>query len=724
MATVTESTKLSDVLGKKTAESFAKIFDFHTVLDLLNHVPRRYIRRGELTNIRQLPLGDTVTIVAEVRSVSERPMQRRAGSILEVKIFDGEGFITLTFFNQKWRAHTLRVGDRGMFSGKISVYQGKYQLAHPQFKIFEETGDLTEEAAKAWAEQPVPIYSASGALTTWKIERAVTRVLTNALNFHDALPEKYRQEHGLLEREAAYRNAHQPQREIDFYQARKTLAHYEAFLLQTYLVQERFTQQALSATPRPLESNGLYETFYDSLPFTLTEDQQSALAEITNDLSKSHPMNRLLHGEVGSGKTLVALLGMLIVAQTSGQSALLAPTEVLARQHLKSITDFLGPELTKQLKPTLLTGQMTMAERNRALLSIVSGEAKIVVGTHALFSQKTQFYDLGFVIIDEQHRFGVDQRELLRQKGNNPHTLVLSATPIPRTVAMTVFGDLDISTIKHMPAGRQEIVSHMVALRENPGWEDRIWQRLSEEIDAGRQAFIVVPAIDKATREEDIPVISDDELALDFGEHQPTLHNVEETFQFVNQHPGLKPYRKAIIHGRLSADEKEQTMGEFAAGNIDILVATTVIEVGVNVPNASMMIVLSAERFGIAQLHQLRGRIGRGEYPGIALFVTEAELDSYAYQRIAQVAGTNDGFALAEADLMFRREGDILGSTQSGRHSSLKILSVLEDAEIIDAAYSAVHSLYLEDPELVDHKDLLEAVKELYLNGVEYLNRT
>jgi ATP-dependent DNA helicase RecG len=397
---------------------------------------------------------------------------------------------------------------------------------------------------------------------------------------------------------------------------------------------------------------------------------------------------------------------MLAVADSGGQSAFLAPTEVLAGQHLRSIVQSLGPDLAARLRPTLLTGQLPVADRRRALLAAASGGASIVVGTHALLGEQVQFADLGLVVVDEQHRFGVDQREALRLKGESPHVLVLTATPIPRTVAMTVFGDLDVSTITQLPRGRSPIESHVVGLAEHPGWIARVWERLAEELEKGHQGFVVCPAIDAKTAEERDP----DEPPPD-EEGLPPAAAVLSVVDELRRHPRLKDRRIEVLHGRMTAEEKDATMRAFARGEIDVLVATTVIEVGVDVPNASTMVVLDADRFGIAQLHQLRGRVGRGSVPGLCLFVTHAEPTSLARERVDAVAATLDGFVLAQTDLELRREGDVLGGTQSGGRSSLKLLRVARDAALIEDARAVAEGILAADPDLSAHPALRDALE-------------
>ena len=638
--------KLDRALGDRTASAFAKGLGLHTVGDLLSHYPRRYARRGELSALTELPRDENVTIVAEVLQVVNRPMRAKRGSILEVTISDGKGILTLTFFNQAWRANELRPGVRGIFAGKVGDYKGTAQLAHPDYELFEDDPDPAK--AKAWAELPIPIYPATSTVASWQIQKAMGIVLDTLGPLDDPVPDEVRSARSLMPFARALELIHRPQVDADWGGARKALRFQEAFVLQAALLQQRARLREIAATART--SGPLLEGFDAALPFTLTGDQRTVGEEIARDLAEPVPMNRLVQGEVGSGKTLVALRAMLAVAQSGGQSALLAPTEVLAHQHLRSIVKTLGPDLAARLRPTLLTGQLPVAERRKALLAAVSGSAQIVVGTHALLGDKVEFFDLGLIVVDEQHRFGVEQREALRVKGRQPpHVLVLTATPIPRTVAMTVFGDLDISSIAELPAGRSPIESFVVPLAEKPGWVGRVWERMAEELAKGHQAFVVVPAIDRTVTEGDL-----------LASEKPSA-NVTDVLASLRANEVLAGKRIEPLHGRMPSDEKDRLMREFAAGDIDVLVATTVIEVGVDVPNASTMVVLDAERFGVSQLHQLRGRVGRGGVPGLALFVTQAEELTLARERVEAVASTLDGFELANKDLELRQEGDVLG---------------------------------------------------------------
>ncbi|WP_295816960.1 ATP-dependent DNA helicase RecG [uncultured Microbacterium sp.] len=711
MPAITLDTALVDALGAATAKLFDRAFGMSTVADLLTHYPRRYARRGELTPIDSLPLGEQVTIVAEVRSVSSRQMRQRRGSLLEVVISDGAGALTLTFFNQAWRANDLQVGRQGMFSGKVGQFQGHQQLAHPDYTLFDDA-DAARLNAQAQQHTPIPIYPATSTVATWQVQKAVATVLAALAPVSDPLPDSLRADEGLLDATTALRRIHAPESFEQIDDARRTLRMHEAFILQTALLQQRQTVRAMAATSRP--AGTLLDDFDSRLPFTRTPDQEAVGAQIAADLEGPWPMNRLVQGEVGSGKTLVALRAMLQVAQSGGQSALIAPTEVLAAQHVRSIARMLGPQLAPDLMPTLLTGQLPAAERRKAALRVASGQARIVVGTHALLSASTTFADLGLVVVDEQHRFGVEQRETLRAKGTAPHVLVLTATPIPRTVAMTVFGDLDVSTIRTLPSGRAGIATHVAPLAEKPGWFGRVWERAAEEVAAGHQVFVVCAAIDAEAvgttakdAAEDVPV----DVGAPEGEQPRTRWGVVQVAQMLDGISLFDGLRVEILHGKMSGEQKDAVMQAFAAGQIDVLVATTVVEVGVDVPNASTMIIMEADRFGVSQLHQLRGRVGRGAVAGLCLLVTEAPEGTPARSRVEAVASATDGFLLAEIDLELRGEGDVLGDAQSGARTSLRLLRVVQDADLIARARAAAADVLSRDPMLEDHPGLVAAIE-------------
>ncbi|MDE0546875.1 ATP-dependent DNA helicase RecG [Microbacterium sp. C7(2022)] len=696
--------RLDGAVGGKTAKALERAFGMHSVGDLMAHYPRRYARRGELTEISSLPVGEPVTIVAEVLRASERRMQQRKGSILEVVISDGQGTLSLTFFNQTWRAKELVPGRRGIFAGKVGEYRQSKQLTHPDYELFDDEASAREKAERN-AHLPIPIYPATSSLASWQIAKIIALVLDGLGDVPDPLPDDVRRRGHYLDARIAIEHIHRPAHDDQIDPARATLRMQEAFVLQTALLQQRAAVRELSATRR--EAGDLLEQFDAALPFERTPDQITVGDQISSDVQQPWPMNRLVQGEVGSGKTLVALRAMLQVAQTGGQSALIAPTEVLAAQHLRSIARMLGPQLAPQLMPTLLTGQMSAPERRKAALRVASGQARIVVGTHALLSESTTFADLGLVVVDEQHRFGVEQRETLRAKGAAPHVLVLTATPIPRTVAMTVFGDLDVSTIRTMPPGRAGIQTFVAPVAEKPAWFSRVWERVAEEVAQGLQAFVVCAAIDAEalTRDDTADPTAEQPAA------ERTRWGVVQAADMLSRHPAFSNIRVQILHGKMASDEKDAVMQAFARGEIDVLVATTVVEVGVDVPNASTMVILEADRFGVSQLHQLRGRVGRGSAPGLCLLVTEALAGTRTRDRVDAVAATLDGFALAEIDLDLRGEGDVLGDVQAGARSSLRLLRVATDADVIAEARVAAARLLEQDPSLRDHPGVAAAIE-------------
>ncbi|MFZ2047321.1 MAG: ATP-dependent DNA helicase RecG [Trebonia sp.] len=733
--------------GKKTSEAFEKVFGIRTVGDLLRHYPRRYYTRGELTPLAELREGDHVTVLARVESATLAQYSRsrfpnggrKTTDRAEVTVTDGTATLTLTFFGGAGRhVRALQRGKIGLFAGTVSTFRGRRQLVHPEYELLPVDAvdaETTAEAAAEYATELIPVYPASARLSSWRISQAV-QVVLNILDIgEDPLPEEVRQQHDLWPREMAIRAIHRPQDRSDLQRARKRLKWDEAFVMQAALAQRRMAAAAMPAMPRPPEPDGIAAEFDRRLPFTLTEGQRFVGEVIARDLSCAYPMNRLLQGEVGSGKTVVAVRAMLQVVDAGGQAALLAPTEVLAQQHYRSITALLGPLASAgQLggaehatRVALLTGSTGVRARRSALSDAFTGDAGILIGTHALLEDRVQFADLGLVVIDEQHRFGVEQRDALRDKavGSRPHVLVMTATPIPRTVAMTVFGDLEVSTLAELPAGRSPIATHVVPAAERPRYLERVWQRVREEIAAGRQAYVVCPRIgDEAPGEAvgDDGGIAADDADADFTARRPPLA-VLEVAPALEGGP-LSGLRLGILHGRLNPDEKDRVMTAFTAGEIDVLVATTVIEVGVDVPNATAMVVMDAERFGVSQLHQLRGRVGRGVAAGLCLLVTDAPEDSPSRERLDAVAATSDGFRLSRLDLEQRREGDVLGATQAGRRSSLKMLRLLADEELIAFARQEASAVVEADPQLAGHPALREAIDDLLgPQRVEFLDK-
>jgi len=735
---------LAKVLGGKTAKVLADGLDLHTVEDLLRHYPKRYAERGRFTDLAELRPDEHVTVLAEIAAVSRRQMQQRRGSIVEVVVTDGRGRLTLTFFNQPWREKQLRAGHRGLFSGKVSSFRGKVQLTHPDYQLLDDVldDDMDEgrvEDPAAFTDALIPVYAATTVLPSWRLAKAVRMVLDTldeTVDAADPLPELVRRRHRLPRLRVMLECLHQPRSDHDVAMARRRLRWEEAFLLQTVLAQRRAAIEATPATPRCATPGGLLEAFDARLPFTLTTGQLEVGAQLADELAQRHPMHRLLQGEVGSGKTVVALRAMLTVVDAGGQAALLAPTEVLAQQHHRVLTALLGPLAEGGLlggaeagtRVALLTGSQGAAVRRRALLDAASGDAGIVVGTHALLEEDVVFFDLGLVVVDEQHRFGVEQRDTLRAKADKPpHLLVMTATPIPRTVAMTVFGDLEISTLHELPAGRSIVATHVVPVAEKPAFLQRTWERIREEVAAGRQVYVVCSRIGEQPPATGERVAGDagDEL----GEAASADHDADVGADAAAQ-PRRPPLavldiapmltdgplaglRIDMLHGRMSADDKDGAMRRFGAGEIDVLVATTVIEVGVDVPNATVMVVLDAERFGVSQLHQLRGRVGRGDAPGLCLLVTDAPAGTPARGRLDAVAATLDGFELARVDLEQRREGDVLGASQSGGRSGLRWLGVIRDEDIIKAARQEASALVAADPQLRGHPALATAVATL-----------
>jgi ATP-dependent DNA helicase RecG len=698
-----------------------------TVRDLLWHFPRRYIPLGELTPLRDLTKGDHVTFVGEV--VRTSLFTARTGTKLyKVTIDDGATTHEVTFFNPGKLIYKLHEGTRALFSCDVGEFKGKPQLTHPDFFPIE-----TEEEAAEFARSPYPLYPLGKGVKNYVVLNAVRMLLDVLPDLPDPIPPEIRSRQGVLGVVPALRAIHRPHEDKDWQQARRRFRFEEAFVLQVALAQRRAADRLVTATPRRPVAGGLLEAFDAQLPFELTEGQRRVAEEIAADMARDWPMQRLLQGEVGSGKTVVALRAMLSVVDAGAQAALLAPTEVLAAQHHRSISALLGPLAEAGMlggadngtKVALLTGSQSTGARRRALLDVVSGDAGVVVGTHALLQDKVEFRDLGLVVVDEQHRFGVEQRDALREKGKvAPHVLVMTATPIPRTVAMTVFGDLETSTLRELPKGRTPIATHLVSLLANPRWESRIWQRIREEVDAGHQVFVVCPRIGDAGPETDEPDADSGATSDDETPRVPS-RAVVEVLEELRGRPELDGLRVEPLHGRQPVDEREATMQAFAAGEVHVLVATTVVEVGVDVPNATLMVLLDADRFGISQLHQLRGRVGRGSAPSLCLLVTRVEQGTPAHERLEAVAATLDGFELARVDLEQRREGDVLGKAQSGGRSSLRLLRVLRDEQLIEAARHEAVALVAQDPAAEGHAGLRAALDELLEEGKDaYLERT
>jgi ATP-dependent DNA helicase RecG len=741
---------LVKVLGKKAGDTFEKIFGLRTAGDLLRHYPRRYYTRGELTPLDALHEGDHVTVLAMVDLVSRigpGPDQKynhkpaKYGSQrLEAIVTDGPGKLQLVFFaSVGLHARQLKHGSIGLFAGTVSSFRGRRQLVHPEYEMLPETNDtplMTAEIAEEFANERIAVYPASAKLSSWKISRAIDVILDTLDAGEDPIPAEVREKYGLWPRELAIRAIHRPQDRAEEDHAKKRLKWDEAFTMQAALAQRRLAAAAMPSVPRPPIPDGLVAAFDRRLPFTLTQGQREVGEELAHDLACAYPMNRLLQGEVGSGKTVVAVRAMLQVVDAGGQAALLAPTEVLAQQHYRSITALLGPLAQagqlgggdQATRVALLTGSTGVRARRSALTDAFTGDAGILIGTHALLEDRVRFADLGLAVIDEQHRFGVEQRDALRDKtlGSRPHVLVMTATPIPRTVAMTVFGDLEISTLSELPAGRSPIASHVVPALERPRFLERAWQRIREEVESGRQAYVVCPRISSETSgapgdgtdgDDGADGMLDLDLDIDGGGQDASQDARRPPLAVLDVAPALTAgplsgLRVGVMHGKLHPDEKDRVMTAFAAGQLDVLVSTTVIEVGVDVPNATTMVIMDAERFGVSQLHQLRGRVGRGAHAGLCLLVTEAPADSAARERLDAVAETGDGFQLSRLDLAQRREGDVLGSAQAGRRSSLKLLRLLADEDLIAAARVEATALVADDPQLTAHPAVKDAIDD------------
>lgn len=885
-----ENAPLKKYLPAPSAKAIATHLDLHTVGEMLEYFPRKYLPRGELSSFAELVEGQDVTIIARVVHVSTRTMAARRGKITEVTItdrlsdatrqdtpagFGAAGFgaaglgaggpvsvvhgranrpgasgassvsgapaqnwqatgmhnprinalanstqnptakipagqnpvaqnpsaqgrgaqpasysgyadsygqddfaqgglfgvpapsmtspgaligsqMKLSFFNAWTAAREIREGETMMFSGRVGIYRGEYTLTNPHYALLSKDASGADVTDAATA--PVPVYRAPVKLPTDRISGYMVQLLEKVplKELEDPVPYTIRRARKVPSLEWTYRALHTPDSEDTWRAAQAQMRYREAFVLQSALARLHSARAAHLTQPRPAVEGGLADQLLQVLPYELTEGQQKVGAEIAADLSSESPMNRLLQGDVGSGKTVVALRAMLQVADAGGQSAMLAPTEVLAEQHLRSVLDILGdmaaPEDSDDSAagstegiPTgsgaepgrvhvrLLTASMGTRAKRKVLQELADGTAQIVIGTHALLSDEVSFHDLGLVVVDEQHRFGVEQRDSLRgTDGALPHRLVMTATPIPRTVAMTVFGDLDVSVLDTLPAGRQKISTHVVPLAEKPAWASRLWRRAREEIDAGHQVYVVVPKIgeDGDSLEEGAAFFGASNLngagtgggagstaqgyfgqggsASSDGKVQ--LTSVASMYSYLTAEDALVGVRIGTLHGRMDPAEKTAVMTAFERGEIDLLISTTVIEVGVNVPNATLMIIMDADRFGISGLHQLRGRVGRGGYAGTCLLVTRQEEGGVSRERLDAVASTTDGFELSRIDLAQRREGDILGAAQSGSKSTLRFLRALADADIIERAREDARSVVEKDPTLAKHPSLARTI--------------
>lgn len=878
-----ENAPLKKYLPAPSAKAISTHLDLHTVGEMLEYFPRKYLPRGELSSFAELVEGQDVTIIARVVHVSTRTMAARRGKITEVTItdrladatgqgapagFGAAGFgaggpvsvvpgranrpgssaapaqnwqatgmhnprinalantrpnatqnpaaqiptapnpaqgrgaqpasysgyadsygqdsfaqdsfvqgglfgvpapspgmassgasagaligsqMKLSFFNAWTAAREIHEGETMMFSGRVGIYRGEYTLTNPHYALLSKDASGADVTDAATA--PVPVYRAPVKLPTDRISGYMVQLLEKVplKELEDPVPYTIRRARKVPSLEWTYRALHTPDSEDTWRAAQAQMRYREAFVLQSALARLHSVRAAHLTQPRPAVEGGLADQLLEVLPYELTEGQKKVGAEIAADLSSESPMNRLLQGDVGSGKTVVALRAMLQVADAGGQSAMLAPTEVLAEQHLRSVLDILGdmaaPEgsdadgpadadgsidgggESPRVRVRLLTASMGTRAKRQVLQELADGTAQIVIGTHALLSDEVRFHDLGLVVVDEQHRFGVEQRDGLRgPDGALPHRLVMTATPIPRTVAMTVFGDLDVSVLDTLPAGRQKISTHVVPLAEKPAWASRLWRRAREEIDAGHQVYVVVPKIgeDGDGLEEGAAFFGASSLSGAgagstaqgyFGQGgsassdgKVQLTSVASMYSYLSAEDALVGVRIGTLHGRMDPAEKTAVMTAFERGEIDLLISTTVIEVGVNVPNATLMIIMDADRFGISGLHQLRGRVGRGGYAGTCLLVTRQEEGGVSRERLDAVASTTDGFELSRIDLAQRREGDILGAAQSGSKSTLRFLRALADADIIERAREDARSVVEKDPTLAKHPSLARTI--------------
>ncbi|MGW4123730.1 ATP-dependent DNA helicase RecG [Nocardia sp. NPDC004711] len=742
MATLAD--RLDHVLGVKAAEGLQEHFDMQTVEDLLRHYPLRYATQGQPLTEEAPEEGQHITVMGRVTKTELRPMKNRRGSLLKVTLdTGGPRPVEITFFNGDKVRYLVKEGVRAMMSGTVHWWRpDRWNLSHPDYLILPEKGDgsieslttvrgggalrgLAQSAKGAggvdvsfFEREFIPVYPSTAKVQSWDLLRCIRQVLDQLDPIDDPLPEALRTEHALLPVSDALHLIHLPEHKADIEAARGRLRFDEAMALQLVLAERRHQVEGRAAKSCPPRTDGIAAAFDKRLPFELTEGQRTVIDEISADLSRSHPMHRLLQGEVGSGKTIVALHAMLQVVDNGQQCALLAPTEVLAAQHYRSLTKMLGDlgnagELgaaDQATKVVLVTGSMSAGQKKAALLDAVTGEAGLVIGTHALIQDNVEFFDLGMVVVDEQHRFGVEQRDALRAKAKDaasPHLLVMTATPIPRTIAMTTLGDLETSVLTQLPRGRSPITSKVVPAKMKPAWVDRAWERIGEEVAQGRQAYVVCSRIGD---EEENGKGKGRKSKAEEEKEGPTTHSAVDMYEMLGS-GAFKDLRVGLLHGRLPADEKDRVMRAFNDAEIDVLVCTTVVEVGVDVPNATVMVIVDADRFGVSQLHQLRGRVGRGKHAGLCLLITETNPMGTAMARLEAVAGTTDGFELAVLDLRQRREGDVLGSAQSGTARSLRLLSLLDDLEVITAAQQLAREIVESDPGLRNHPGLASMMR-------------
>lgn len=746
---VTLHSRLDEVLSDKGAALLADEFGLHTVEDLLRRYPHRYAAQGQPLTENDPPEGGHITVIGKI--VSTKLNDYGKGRPLRVVLDAGGSMVNATFFNGHKVQFNMKLGRRVMLSGNVKHWppgSASWGLNHPDYVLLPDgdddelvtptkggggLGELMKGAKKFGIELDtsifdwpfLPIYPASADVQTWHLLACVGSILDRLEPIPDPLPLDIRADRGLMDLDKALRLIHRPDSKEDIDAARDRLRFDEAAALALVMASRRHEVEGRSARPCPARQTGIAATFDQQLPFELTAGQQAVAKDISTDLTRPHPMHRLLQGEVGSGKTIVALRAMLQVVDAGMQCALLAPTEVLAAQHYRSLTTMLGPlgaggqlgAAEQSTRIVLLTGSMSVAAKRDALLAAVAGDAGIVIGTHALIQDNVEFFDLGLVVVDEQHRFGVEQRDALRakaKKGSSPHLLAMTATPIPRTIAMTLLGDLETSTLTELPKGRAPITTKVVAAKQNPTWVERAWSRIEEEVAAGRQAYVVCSRIGDEPPEKTKGKKSE----------LPPTQAVVELFEKLQAGP-LRHVSIGLLHGRLPADEKDAVMREFTDGKIDVLVCTTVIEVGVDVPNATVMVIVDADRFGVSQLHQLRGRIGRGGHPGLCIMITDASPVGTAMARLDAVAGTTDGFELALLDLRQRREGDILGAAQSGTDTTLRLLSLLDDFDVISAAQDFARAIVAADPDLTAHPGLADLMHSaLTQDRLEYLAKS